>query len=119
MNPYVTTLSPDHQYDLLAAVRGPDCPNTIHNCTCETLKSIVTARVRAILFSYVGGAAINDEPLTETDLLAVARITKKVEIHAVHYVQHLSAAVWASQEHTIWGGRGHALSTTLFVRDVQ
>jgi hypothetical protein len=116
-------------YQILAGIRGPDARITSRSVQgwtgteiniAQSLKKIVTGRLRAILFNRdyyrenIGGD-FTETPLTDKEL-------KEVPLYLAawpggdshqHFISHLMTAVEASWKHPIWGGKGKELLEAL------
>ena len=114
MTGYFLRQSEKRQYDLMGALRGPDHNENSHTAT---LKAIITARIRAIIFGRRGSGAWCWQRLSRHDLKRVsAANTALRESHQIehnHFLGHLWSAVMASRRHRIWGGHGDALLAAL------
>lgn len=100
--------SVDARYKLVSAVRGPD--QTV--CRVEVLKSIITARIRAIVFHEASGSLYNSSPLTNEGLEQVRTIMSSLKQND-HYINHLREAVEVTLDNKLWGGRGRTLHSIL------
>lgn len=106
MRKYINRLSPQRQYDLLCALRGPDGEGQ------DDLKRVVTARVRAIVFEYVP-ARYEPYKLTPADVDRVREAMRTLNGPSRHCTAHLALAVRASRSHGIWGGLASELIKAL------
>src|SRR3990172_13255170 len=95
------------KYDILSALRGPD------DDANYTLKELVTARIRSIVF-----ARTKDESVFRIDSLYTDTPLSEIELHGFvvgrsvtvsHFVYHLVQAVEATVDHPVWGGLGRRL----------
>ena len=103
--PYFSACPKAVQYDLIAAVRGPDDDE---NEIARALKSIFTFRIRGIVFGWVH-PYLTTANVTYTNTPDVQQWLKA---HA-HWQYHMRLAVQGSLEHPIWDGRARNAITAL------
>ena len=90
LSDYFLGRTPEHQYDLMAAIRGPD---SLYEKVC---KNLVTERVRVIVW---------DSFLRLQDPLAplnIEEIRRERLLAPTHFRSHLVYAVQASWGHEVW-----------------
>ena len=108
MTPAFLKMSRERQYLLMAAVRGPDAPDTRES---EDFKFRLTARIRAIVFKpWECLGAINAGPLARGELDPIKENLTTVGFHCRI---HMYEAVESTVNHRIWGGHGHKLLKVL------
>lgn len=102
------TIRKKRLYLVLAALRGPDNQDNMHDLT---LKSMLTARIRAIFFSERDCGGIREpRRFTEAEYNLLREVCGKRGICGKpgnsHFREHLARAVYYSQSHRIWNGYG-------------
>lgn len=108
MKTYFTRLPLQKQYDMAAAVRGPDEGDE----SLTRIKSVLTARVRSIMFGNDeldgSGAAHYGKAMDEKEMtrLRAAVTAARLADKGYHFLMHLRDAVWATVGHPLWGGKG-------------
>lgn len=116
LSQYYLNADSETQYLIAAAVRGAD---GVICAPSDAAKSIVTARVRAIMFESVPNGALFDrsEFGCGDDMHRLEAVVNESNIPGRrppnHYMIHLERAVQATCSHPIWGGHGPAILTSI------
>lgn len=113
---YLATLSPQRVYDLLSGLRGEDCEEEL------LYKYTVVGRLRSIVYEYRSGNAYEDRILDARELKSFKQYMTDLRRKGVnsgrrHHLNHLADAVFATQDHAIWGG--HAMDLYGILRGIE
>jgi len=103
----------------MSACRGSDITDETLFPNSSMWKNVVTARVRAIVFTAQGvqGAKHNVNPLTQPDVDKIKALNQRMTLDQYtrnfHYIDHLDKAVVATRTHPVWGGLANSLRTAM------